>query len=78
MAAREEKERRTFDLIDEFLEKYGAGLQAEKELVFDYKSNDYTSYLETMESDIDVAVEMKGAELIDKFIGAAKKRKGTN
>ena len=68
MEGKEEKERRSFDLIDEFLEKYGAGLQAEKELVFDYKSNDYTSYLETMEADIDVVAEMKGEELINKFI----------
>lgn len=68
MARKEEKERKSFDLIDEFLEKYGAGLQAEKELVFDYKSNDYTSYLETMEADIDVVAEMKGEELINKFI----------
>jgi hypothetical protein len=68
MAGKEEKERKSFDLIDEFLEKYGAGLQAEKELVFDYKSNDYTSYLETMEADIDVVAEMKGEELINKFI----------
>ena len=68
MAGKEEKERKSFDLIDEFLEKYGAGLQAEKELVFDYKSNDYTSYLETMEADIDVVSEMKGEELINKFI----------
>ena len=75
---KESKEKKSFDLIDEFLEKYGVGLQAENELVFDYKSNDYTSYLETMESDIDVAVEMKGEELIDKFIGAAKMRKRTN
>ncbi len=68
MEGKEEKERKSFDLIDEFLEKYGAGLQAEKELVFDYKSNDYTSYLETMEADIDVVAEMKGEELINKFI----------
>ena len=68
MAGKEEKERKSFDLIDEFLEKYGAGLQAEKELVFDYKSNDYTSYLETMEAEIDVVAEMKGEELINKFI----------
>lgn len=68
MAGKEETERKSFDLIDEFLEKYGAGLQAEKELVFDYKSNDYTSYLETMEADIDVVAEMKGEELINKFI----------
>ena len=68
MEEKEEKERKSFDLIDEFLEKYGAGLQAEKELVFDYKSNDYTSYLETMEADIDVVAEMKGEELINKFI----------
>ena len=68
MAGKEKKERKSFDLIDEFLEKYGAGLQAEKELVFDYKSNDYTSYLETMEADIDVVSEMKGEELINKFI----------
>lgn len=68
MAGKEEKERKSFDLIDEFLEKYGAGLQAEKELVFDYKSNDYTSYLEAMEADIDVVAEMKGEELINKFI----------
>lgn len=68
MEGKEEKERKSFDLIDEFLEKYGAGLQAEKELVFDYKSNDYTSYLETMEADIDVMAEMKGEELINKFI----------
>ena len=68
MEGKEEKERKSFDLIDEFLEKYGAGLQAEKELVFDYKSNDYTSCLETMEADIDVVAEMKGEELINKFI----------
>lgn len=68
MEGKEEKERKSFDLIDEFLEKYGAGLQAEKELVFDYKSNDYTSYLETMEADIDVVAEMKGEELIERFI----------
>lgn len=68
MAGKEEKERKSFDLIDEFLEKYGVGLQAEKELVFDYKSNDYTSYLETMEADIDVVTEMKGEELIDNFL----------
>ena len=68
MEGKEEKERKSFDLIDEFLEKYGAGLQAENELVFDYKSNDYTSYLETMEADIDVVAEMKGEELINKFI----------
>ena len=69
---KESKEKKSFDLIDEFLQKYGAGHQNEKELLFDYKSNDYTSYLETMEADVDVVVEMRGEELIDRFL-----RRGT-